>query len=47
MKKYFGYIKTYEPEKAVRTSLADYKVTDNLYDIPLYAICKLREILSN
>ena len=41
------YRAKYEPEKAVRTSLADYKVTDNLYDIPLYAICKLREILNS
>ncbi|MBQ0104961.1 MAG: ATP-binding protein [Armatimonadetes bacterium] len=41
-----AYMKKFEPEKAVRTSLADYKVTDNLYDIPLYAISALKEIIS-
>ena len=28
----------FKPELALRTSLADYKKTDNLVDIPLYAI---------
>ena len=32
------YIRKYSPKIAVRTSLADYKQTDELYDIPLYAI---------
>lgn len=32
------YIEKYHPEKALRFSLADYKVTNNLVDIPLYAI---------
>lgn len=32
------YIDKYKPVKALRFSLADYKVTDNLVDIPLYAI---------
>ena len=32
------YMDKYEPKYAVRTSLADYKQTDNLYDIPLYMI---------
>lgn len=32
------YIDKYKPVKALRFSLADYKVTDNLIDIPLYAI---------
>ena len=34
-------------EYAVRLSLADYKVTENLYDIPLYAISVLKEIISS
>lgn len=32
------YIDKYNPIKALRFSLADYKETDNLIDIPLYAI---------
>ena len=28
----------FKPELAIRTSLADYKKTENLVDIPLYAI---------
>ena len=33
------YIKDYSPQKAVRTSLSDYKINKNgLYDIPLYVI---------
>ena len=33
------YIKDYSPQKAVRTSLSDYKINENgLYDIPLYVI---------
>ena len=32
------YIDKYKPVKALRFSLADYKATDNLIDIPLYAI---------
>ena len=27
------------------TSLADYRETDNLYDIPLYAFCELKSII--
>lgn len=42
-----SYMEKYKPEYAVRLSLADYKVTDNLYDIPLYAISTLKEIISN
>ena len=40
------YMEKYKPEYAVRLSLADYKVTGNLYDIPLYAISALKEIIS-
>ena len=32
------YMEQFKPELAVRTSLADYKKTENLVDIPLYAI---------
>ena len=36
------YIEKYLPKYAVRTSQADYKQTDNLYDIPLYMIEHLK-----
>ena len=29
----------------IRTSLADFKQTGNLYDIPLYALSGLKEII--
>jgi predicted AAA+ superfamily ATPase len=32
------YIEKYKPEIAIRTSVANYKQTDNLYDIPLYLL---------
>ena len=32
------YREKYQPKSEIRTSLADYKKTENLYDIPLYAI---------
>lgn len=35
------YIEQFKPELALRTSLADYKKTENLVDIPLYAIEKI------
>ena len=35
----------FHPKTEVRTSLADYKKADNLYDIPLYAIGYLKEII--
>jgi hypothetical protein len=34
------------PEIAVRTSLADYKTTDNLIDIPLCAIEQIKNIIN-
>ncbi|MFA6990376.1 MAG: AAA family ATPase, partial [Candidatus Gastranaerophilaceae bacterium] len=40
-----NYIEKFEPEIAIRTSTADYKKTDNLYDIPLYLIEDLPEII--
>ena len=32
------YMQKYKPSFAIRTSLADYKMTENLKDLPLYAI---------
>ena len=40
-----AYIDKYSPEIAIRTSLADYKKTGVIYDIPLYAIGSLAEII--
>jgi predicted AAA+ superfamily ATPase len=39
------YRKNYRPIVEIRTSPADYKKTDNLLDIPLYALGGLEEIL--
>ena len=39
------YNQKHNPEKLCRVSMADYKVTGNLYDIPLYAIGEIKEIL--
>ncbi|MDD4556478.1 MAG: AAA family ATPase [Alphaproteobacteria bacterium] len=39
------YREKFSPKVEVRTSLADYKKTDNLYDIPLYALGYLKEII--
>lgn len=42
-----NFIKDYKSVKAVRTSLADYKINENnLYDIPLYAIGNIEQIIS-
>ena len=32
------YMEQFKPELALRTSLADYKKTDNLIDLPLYTV---------
>jgi predicted AAA+ superfamily ATPase len=41
-----NFIQEYKSKKSVRTSLADYKLNDNnLYDIPLYAITNIEEII--
>jgi predicted AAA+ superfamily ATPase len=40
-----NYIEKYKPKVAVRTSTADYKKTANLYDIPLYLIENIQEII--
>ncbi len=39
------YRKDFNPKYAVRTSLASYKVDDNLYNIPLYMAQMLEELL--
>ena len=39
------YCYKYNPKQAVRTSLADYKKTDILFDIPLYCIESIKTIL--
>jgi predicted AAA+ superfamily ATPase len=41
-----NYIEKFNPEVAIRTSTADYKKTDNLYDIPLYLIKRIQEIVA-
>jgi len=38
--------KDFQPEKSIRTSLADYKKDDDLYNIPLFAIGKAENILN-
>ena len=41
-----NFIQEYKSQKAVRTSLADYKLNDNnLYDIPIYAIGNIEAIV--
>ena len=40
------YRKEYNPPKAIRTSLADFEINHGLYNIPLYMIGALRNILS-
>ncbi len=40
-----SYCDQYKPEIAIRFSLADYKQTGNLYDIPLYMVELFRQII--
>jgi uncharacterized protein len=40
------YREKFRPEAEIRTSLADYKKTGNLFDIPLYALSGLMEIIN-
>jgi predicted AAA+ superfamily ATPase len=40
------YREKFLPKQEIRTSLADFRKTDNLYDIPLYALSKLKEIIA-
>ena len=39
------YREKFHPKIEIRTSLADYKKTDNLIDIPLYALSELKQLL--
>jgi predicted AAA+ superfamily ATPase len=39
------YREKFKPDIEIRTSLADYKKTDSLFDIPLYALGYLKEII--
>ena len=39
------YMAENKPEYAVRTSLNQFRVTDNLYDIPLYMISQIKNLL--
>ncbi|MCL1971852.1 MAG: ATP-binding protein [Endomicrobia bacterium] len=39
------YREKFQPKIEVRTSLADYKKTENLFDVPLYALGDLKEII--
>jgi predicted AAA+ superfamily ATPase len=39
------YREKFKPQIEIRTSQADYKKTDNLYDIPLYALGELEDIV--
>ncbi|WP_413853865.1 ATP-binding protein [Candidatus Ruminimicrobium bovinum] len=39
------YREQFKPEISIRTSLANYKKTDDLYDIPLYAIEMLNKVI--
>ena len=38
------YREKFRPETEIRASLADYKQTGNLHDIPLYALNAIKEI---
>jgi predicted AAA+ superfamily ATPase len=42
------FVNKYSPKYAIRTSLADYKVTapNNIIDMPLYAVAKIKDILA-
>ena len=40
-----SYREQYQPEKAVRTSLADFEINGGLYNIPLYLIENISGIL--
>jgi predicted AAA+ superfamily ATPase len=46
-KSLFVYREKFKPQLEIRTSLADFKKTDNLYDIPLYALSGMIEIIED
>lgn len=39
------YQEKYHPQKSIRTSLADFKITNDLYDIPLYMIGTFNKLI--
>ncbi len=39
------YMEEFKPDFALRTSLADYKQTNNFTDLPLYCIEKVKVIM--
>jgi len=39
-----AYIEKFKPNYAIRTSMADYKKTDNLIDLPLYCVEEINKI---
>jgi len=41
------YMEKYKPQTAVRCSLSNYNRSENLIDIPIYAIGQLEEILTD
>ena len=41
------YIEKFKPNYAIRTSMADYKKTDNLIDLPLYALENIKNLGTN
>lgn len=41
------YCKKYNPEKAIRTSMSDYREEEWLINVPLYAIQEIKSILKN
>jgi predicted AAA+ superfamily ATPase len=41
------YRHTFAPTKSIRTSLADFKIDDGLYNIPLYLVKRLEKSLQN
>jgi hypothetical protein len=40
-----NYIEKFKPEFAIRTSMADYKKTGSLYDVPLYMAAEAVKIV--
>ena len=41
------YREKFEPEKSIRTSLADFEINNGLFNIPLFMACKFDEILKD
>ena len=41
------YMEKFKPNYAIRTSMADYKKTDNLIDLPLYALENIKNLGTN